>query len=216
MNSTAIEMDRMYRWQRRIYDLTRKPYLLGRDRMIDALGVPPEGAVLEIACGTGRNLIQAARKYPHGTFHGFDISRAMLEQARHSVDRAGLGDQIELTFGDAEQFDVSVMFGRELYDRVFISYSLSMIPQWRRTMDLAASTLAPGGALLIADFYDCRNLPRVMKAFLYAWLRVFDVRPRENLHGGLEGLAKAHRLNLDFEPLYGGYAALALLRRPHV
>ncbi|TIQ66810.1 MAG: SAM-dependent methyltransferase, partial [Mesorhizobium sp.] len=33
-------MDGVYRWQRHIYDLTRKYYLLGRDRLISGLEVP--------------------------------------------------------------------------------------------------------------------------------------------------------------------------------
>ena len=55
---------RIYRYQRYIYDASRKYYLLGRDRLLDELGPPPGAAVLEIACGTGRNLIKAAQRYP--------------------------------------------------------------------------------------------------------------------------------------------------------
>ena len=50
-------MDRIYRHQRHIYDLTRKYYLLGRDELITALAPPGNGSVLEIGCGTGRNLL---------------------------------------------------------------------------------------------------------------------------------------------------------------
>jgi S-adenosylmethionine-diacylgycerolhomoserine-N-methlytransferase len=57
-------MDGVYRRQRHFYDLTRKYYLLGRDRMIAGLGVPPNGTVLELGCGTGRNIILAARHHP--------------------------------------------------------------------------------------------------------------------------------------------------------
>ena len=60
----AALMDGVYRGQRHIYDLTRKYYLLGRDRMIDELQPPVGGHVLEIGCGTGRNLIAAARCWP--------------------------------------------------------------------------------------------------------------------------------------------------------
>src|SRR5436190_741980 len=49
-------MDRVYRRQRHIYDLSRKFFLLGRDRLIGALKPPPGGQVLEIGCGTARNL----------------------------------------------------------------------------------------------------------------------------------------------------------------
>ena len=72
--AAAAHMDRIYRHQRFIYDLTRKYYLLGRDRMIAGLAVPDGASVLEVGCGTGRNLIEAARRYPHARFHGFDIS----------------------------------------------------------------------------------------------------------------------------------------------
>ena len=48
MSSAASAMDRMYRRQRHIYDASRKFYLLGRDRVIDALAPPAGGSVLEI------------------------------------------------------------------------------------------------------------------------------------------------------------------------
>ena len=59
-------MDGVYRYQRHVYDLTRKYYLLGRDRLIDGLAVPPGGTVLELGCGTGRNLVKAARALSAG------------------------------------------------------------------------------------------------------------------------------------------------------
>ena len=55
-------MNRMYRWQRFIYDATRRYYLLGRDQLIAELAPGAGAAVLEIGCGTGRNLVQAARQ----------------------------------------------------------------------------------------------------------------------------------------------------------
>ena len=73
MSDAAVLMDRIYVWQTGIYDLTRKPYLLGRDRLIASLAPPVGGQVLEIGCGTGRNLVEAARRWPHANFHGFDI-----------------------------------------------------------------------------------------------------------------------------------------------
>ena len=78
-SSTSELMDSIYRTQRHIYDLTRKYYLLGRDRLIRELAPPEDGCVLEVGCGTGRNLIKAARRYPRARFYGIDISEAMLE-----------------------------------------------------------------------------------------------------------------------------------------
>ena len=87
MSDAARLMDQMYRRQRHIYDLSRKYYLLGRDETIARLGPRPATAVLEIGCGTGRNLIKAARAYPEARFYGLDVSRAMLDTAAR-LDRA--------------------------------------------------------------------------------------------------------------------------------
>jgi S-adenosylmethionine-diacylgycerolhomoserine-N-methlytransferase len=213
--AASDRMDQMYRWQRHIYDLTRKPYLLGRDRMIAALGVPLDGHVLEIGCGTGRNLIQAARLYPHGRFYGFDIAHVMLDTAGQSIRQAGLAERITITHGDATSFNTGALFGQEKFERIFISYSLSMIPGWRETLDLAINALAPGGALLIADFYDCRNVPAPLRKLLSLWLHLFDVSPRHNLESVLQDLAGQYHLKVDFQSLYGGYAACAMVRKPH-
>jgi len=74
-------MDRIYARQRHIYDASRKYYLLGRDTLIAELAPPPAARVLEIGCGTGRNLIQIALTYPESRCCGVDISSAMLATA---------------------------------------------------------------------------------------------------------------------------------------
>ena len=61
--SHGAHMDGIYRYQRYIYDATRKYYLLGRDRMLDGLDPPERGTILEVGCGTGRNLILAAKRH---------------------------------------------------------------------------------------------------------------------------------------------------------
>src|SRR6185369_756625 len=109
--SQASAMDRMYRYTRHIYDLTRKPYLLGRDRLIADLGLSAGGSVLEMGCGTGRNLIAVARAYPQAVLYGFDISEEMLKTAKTAVSRAGLDDRIHLCQGDATKFDAAAAFG---------------------------------------------------------------------------------------------------------
>ncbi len=71
-------MNRMYRRQRHIYDGTRRYYLLGRDQLISGLKPALGASVLEIGCGTGRNLVSAARLYPDARFFGIDVSTEML------------------------------------------------------------------------------------------------------------------------------------------
>ena len=103
--SHAALMDETYRHQRLFYDLTRKYYLFGRDRLISELK-PKEGAhVLEVACGTGRNLQVAARKYPQCAFYGLDISAEMLTSARAKVH-----PRVQLAQADACGFDGAQLF----------------------------------------------------------------------------------------------------------
>ncbi len=213
MADAAVRMDRQYRWQRHIYDVTRMPYLLGRDRLIRELDPPHGGDVLEIGCGTGRNLIRIARAYPGLACFGIDVSQAMLDTARRSVSSAGLEDRIRLAQADAVTADPAQLFGRPSFDRVMISYALSMIPPWRQALAHAASLLAPRGALYLVDFGDQAALPSWFRVLLFRWLDWFHVSPRLDLPGELEQLAHEADLELRIFRLYRGYACIARLER---
>jgi S-adenosylmethionine-diacylgycerolhomoserine-N-methlytransferase len=210
--SGADAMDRMYRTQRHIYDLSRKFYLLGRDGLIEDLA-PAEGArVLEIGCGTGRNLIKAARKYPKADFFGFDISNEMLSTARHSILRAGLANTIKLAQADAANFDPEALFGVKTFDRIYISYAVSMIPPWREALAEATRYLGGKGSLHILDFGDQAGLPAWFRTALERWLTLFSVHPRLDLEAVLIELAQAKNLRLDFIRPFRGYAFYAKLQ----
>jgi S-adenosylmethionine-diacylgycerolhomoserine-N-methlytransferase len=211
--SAAQKMDGIYRYQRFVYDATRRYYLLGRDRMLAGLAAPEGGSVLEIGCGTARNLIRAARLFPSAQLFGLDLSEEMLRTARRNVVRAGLGDRIALAAADASAFNAGDLFGRAAFDRVFISYALSMIPPWREAVSQAAGVIAPGGAVHIVDFGDFASFPGWMRAAQYGWLKRFSVTPIARFEAELAEIAARHDLRLDATRLYGGYAVLARLRR---
>ena len=204
-------MDRLYRHQRHIYDLTRKHYLLGRDQLITGLQPPPGSRVLEIGCGTARNLVLAARRYPDVEFYGIDISVEMLETARKAVVCEGLTAHIQLAQADATRFDPALLFGVPSFARIFVSYSLSMIPGWELAIEEAVGALASGGSLHIVDFGQQEGLPRWFRAMLFAWLRKFHVKPRAEMAAVLEELAARHDRTLSFRSLYRGYAWSAVL-----
>jgi len=204
----AALMDGVYRRQRHIYDLTRKYYLLGRDRLIARLDPPAGGSVLEIGCGTGRNLIAAARAHPDARFFGIDISSEMLATARGNIRRAGFSERIALGRGDAASFNPEALFGRAQFDRVFFSYSLSMIPAWREALQHTARMIAPGGRLLVVDFGQQERMPKWFRAGLFAGLARFHVTPRAELPAAVQRIAGADRA-MTITPLYRGYATFA-------
>ncbi|TGS11941.1 class I SAM-dependent methyltransferase [Mesorhizobium sp. M2E.F.Ca.ET.209.01.1.1] len=209
--SHAELMDGVYRWQRHIYDLTRKYFLLGRDRLIDGLDVPQGGTVLELGCGTGRNIVLAARRYPNARFFGLDISAEMLETAGAAIAREGLSGKVNLARGDATDFDAKALFGIERFDRVFVSYSLSMIPGWEKTVSAALAALAPGGSLHVVDFGQQEGLPRWFRSLLRGWLRKFHVSPRASLRDVLESESQRAGTTFRFRTLYRGYAYLGVI-----
>ena len=213
MSDAAALMDRMYRRQRHIYDLSRKFYLLGRDEALSRLRPAPSDGVLEIACGTGRNLVRLAQAYPEARLFGLDVSCEMLATAAASTARAGLASRIALAQGDATVFDPQALFGCASFERVMISYALSMIPPWREALARALDVIAPGGSLEIVDFGDCAGWPGPFKAGLRRWLAAFDVTPRDDLADALRRLAAERGMTCEVVSRFRGYAILAAARR---
>ena len=204
-------MNRMYRLQRHIYDATRLYYLLGRDRMVANLRPASGASVLEIGCGTARNLVHAARLYPNAHFFGIDVSTEMLTSAIAAISRAGLAGRIKVAHGDATAAHPQKLFAVASFDHVMISYSLSMIPDWHLVLQAAAGKLKPGGRLHIVDFGDQERLPRIARALLLRWLKLFDVTPRGDLEGVLSVMAGRAGGELTFERPFRGYAQCAVL-----
>jgi S-adenosylmethionine-diacylgycerolhomoserine-N-methlytransferase len=208
-----VLMDDVYSLHRHFYDVTRRFYLFGRDRLVRSLAPPPGGTVLEVGCGTARNLIVAGKCWPEARFHGFDISEAMLETARKSVAKQGLTGKVTLAQGDAGNFDTRALFGLEKVDRIFMSYTLSMIPPWQEAIERGAASLAPGGSLHIVDFGQYERLPGFLKRLHFKSLNDFHVFPRRELPAVLRRVAEEQGLSLEFTPLYRGYAWSAVLGR---
>ena len=209
----AARMDAIYKRQRAIYNITRKYYLLGRDRLIAKLAVPKGGTVLEIGCGTGRNLIKVAQRYPHAQLYGLDISEAMLETARVAVAKAGLSAQITLAQGDATDFNPATLFGHSHFDCVYFSYTLSMIPDWRAALAMAGRVIANSGALHIVDFGQQEHLPAMFKALLWRWLRKFDVNPIVHLLQAAADLSQQLSAQNEYIFLFRGYACALRISR---
>ncbi|PTY01009.1 methyltransferase type 12 [Verrucomicrobia bacterium LW23] len=224
----AEAMDRMYRFTRHVYDLSRKYYLLGRDKLIDRMELRkaghtlPDGSqtaqadrVLEIGCGTARNLIVLAQKRPGFPLYGLDASEAMLETAAKSVDKVGLASTITLRPCLAEDLTAKGTFGLdEPFDVIFFSYSLSMIPTWSQALEVALANLKPGRKFYIVDFCDQADLPRWFSRFLKFWLSKFHVFYRPEMLEYIQQMHRDGKGKLEIEYLYGRYAYIASFEKP--
>ncbi len=206
-------MDHIYKHQRFIYDASRKYYLLGRDDLIAGLQPPSNGKVLELGCGTGRNLVLAAKTYPNATFFGLDISTQMLKTAGNSIYKADLKDRVHLAKGDATTFNSKTAFGVDGFDRIFISFSLSMIPRWRDVLEHAQDLLNARGQIHIVDFGSCNHLPKSFKTLLYRWLRAFHVTPIENMAEQVKEIAHKAGHDVEIKQLYKNYSLYCVITK---
>jgi S-adenosylmethionine-diacylgycerolhomoserine-N-methlytransferase len=138
-----------YRIHARIYDLTRWTFLRGRENLIRLAAAHRQPQdILEVGCGTGKNLLHLGRLFPEARLWGLDLSPHMLARADQKLQ----GLRSRLTLVEAA-YDQPVAPGR--FDLVVFSYALSMFnPGWEAALQTAGQDLFPGGAIAVADFHD--------------------------------------------------------------
>ena len=200
-------MDRRYRYQRHVFDLSRKLVLFGRDRAIAALRLGDARSVLEIGCGTGRNLKQMADAHPALHLTGIEISYEMLKSARAKFARARLDQRVTLLHGDA------VAPTDRKAPRILMGYSLSMVPDWRRALAIAIETLEPGGILAIVDFGNFGALPDWLADVCVEMLSRQDAPPCLELPQELRRHTSSRALSVHHEYALAGLYQLAIVER---
>ena len=152
MNSPAsISLERYYRFHSHIYDATRWSFLFGRTTLVREIShhIRP-GRILEIGCGTGKNLVSLARRFPDADITGLDLSKDMIERAVGKFSGRE-GRRPILICGNYSQ----PLHTAPSYDLIVFSYTLSMInPGFRQALGNAHQDLAPGGMIAVVDFAD--------------------------------------------------------------
>ena len=212
-NAAFEKMDKMYRYQRYFYDFTRKYYLLGRDRLLHEMKISADDNILEIGCGTGRNLAILGGKYPKTNFFGLDASAEMLKSAHQKIEAKNLSNVI-FKNALADDFSFGKTFNLETaFDAAFFSYSITMIPTWRKAIRNALANLKTGKNLYIVDFYDQRDLPASFRKILQSWLRQFHVVYPKDLIPFLEKLEKENAGKLFVKSIFKSYSFTAEFRK---
>lgn len=209
-------MDAVYRHTRHVYDASRKFFLFGRDALIAELNPAPGQYVCEAGCGTARNLIKMAQRYPQARFCGYDASQAMLETARASLKRAGLDKRVALAHGFAESFEPRAAFGLDpdqSIDRFVFSFSLTMIPPWREALEHAFAMLRPGGAIHIVDFGPMERWPAVVRAPFMGFLGAFHVQPQRAIFDWGRAQAAGGAAVVRERPILKGYAIVMTITK---
>lgn len=148
-----------------IYDATRWTFLFGRERILRrSAEIAEPRRILEVGCGTGRNLRSLRRIFPKAEITGVDLSGDMLRIARRKTNGVELIQQA---------YDAPLSGN---FDLVLFSYALTMFnPGWENAIRAAKADLGPGGLLAIVDFSHTR-FPRFKR-----WMNVNHVRMEGHL-----------------------------------
>jgi len=205
----AAAMDRMYRYTRHVYDASRKFYLFGRDQLIRDMDIRDGDTVVEIGCGTGRNLIKLAKTYPNAQCFGIDAANVMIETAEKNIARAGLSDRITVKQGLAQDLTPELFGLTKPFDVPYFSYSLSMIPPWKESVDAAMAATKPGRVLYSVDFWDQQGYSAWFRAMLTKWLALFHVHHRPELLEYFKVVAEREGSPLELTTIGKRYAYIA-------
>lgn len=201
-------MDTIYRYTRHVYDITRKYYLLGRDRCLQSIPIEPGDVTVEVGCGTARNLKYLARRHPAGTFAGVDASTVMLQTAQKSLEKAGL-NHVPLVCCFAETLDPKIHLpsSHQNVRHMVFSYCLTMIPPWKAVLDRAWELTPPGGTISIVDFGTFDGWPSLPRQLFLRFLKAFHVTPVAEIHSWALDLGP-NSAEVQQENIAGGYAVL--------
>ena len=139
----------------------------GARRRVLELAAPRDGeAVLEVATGTGVQLVELGRRNPSGVTVGIEPADGMLAQARKRLAAAGISQRVELLRGSA----LGLPFEDQSFDLVVNSYMLDLLPRDEipRALGEFSRVLRPGGRIVLSNMtIGERRLHRVWDA-LYA------------------------------------------------
>jgi len=144
-----------YQFHARIYDLTRWLFLFGRNEVLQHIALDSQTAftLIEVGCGTGKNLFPLATRFPRVNLIGYDISPDMLQVAEKKLAHL---NKTQLTL-IPRPYNLSEPVRN--CDVVLFSYTLSMInPQYREAISQAYRDLKLGGRIIVVDFFDATPL----------------------------------------------------------
>ncbi len=142
------------------YDLANLAMSLGRDRfwrqsLARRLKIlTPPGRLLDLAAGTGDQIVAAKKAWPHLEAVGLDLSPAMMDLAEAKFNaleaprpRMIIGDALALPFEEGE------------FDSVSMSFGLRNVASRAKLFAEALRVLKPGGRILILEMYFDQAAP---------------------------------------------------------
>ena len=196
-------LNNFYKYQADNYDSYRHYMLHGKKELMTSIPFKKGNSLLLFAGGTGDVL-----EYLKDNINLFekitimDICEPLLKKAEERKQKYNWKN-IEIVKGDAHNF-----IKKNMYDIVLITYSVTMIPDWEKSINNAISCLKKNGYLGICDFTTKNHNFTFIKNF---WKKLFsmdNVYINDNHFDYLEGKLKKVFYRYDF----GGFPYIPFLK----
>ena len=149
VNAPPERVPRMYTRLAPVYELwARATESRARRRVIEVAGLTGEEDVLEVATGTGAQLVRLAGSN-RGRTVGVELADGMLARTRKRLDAAGLTDRVELIQANALELPLE----DESFDLLVNSYMLDLLTRDDIPRALAEfkRVLRPRGRLVLSN-----------------------------------------------------------------
>lgn len=130
------------------YNFMNRVMTFGQDMrwrkfVVKQAALPQNGALLDLATGTGDIAFEAAEQYPNARVVGADFAMPMM----HVGQREPRGDTIEWSGADA----LNLPFPDASFDAVVSGYLVRNVIDIPRTLEEQMRVLKPGGRVVILD-----------------------------------------------------------------
>lgn len=138
------KLNQFYKSQAALYDAYRQNMLHGKKKLIPSIPFNTGDTVLILAGGTGDILdhMPYANKFKKIVL--VDLCGELLKIAK---EKRGNIKNLDIVHADATTF-----VSEEKFDKIIITYSLTMIPCWIKAIDAIKKNLKDGGYLGVSDF----------------------------------------------------------------
>ncbi len=148
-------LENFYSKQIKFYNPTRNLFLSNRKFATELLEIKNDDKILDLACGTGLNFSYLLEKTDSKNITGIDYSKSMLKKAKKDYP------MIRLIKADVSSYK----FGSKV-DKILVTYSISMINDWQRTIVNIRKALNKNGTCVILDFYPWKGKIAEEKEFV--------------------------------------------------
>jgi S-adenosylmethionine-diacylgycerolhomoserine-N-methlytransferase len=175
---------------------------------------PRDAVWVDMGGGTGANLEFFRDDFRWKKVFVFDLCAPLLDVARQRVAHNGWEDKVVCVEGDATDMTA---IGRKdglpakgTVDVLTFSYSLTMIPDWEKALDVAYELVKPGGYIAVCDFTVTKDMSLFTQT---VWPAVFKQDGIRLNHEHIPAL-RARFIEKTCVVNYGGFPYVPLIEVP--